>query len=71
MEIITFILRKLECYTHSGIGSSLVPVDRLAGKQTGSLADKNVISFNFLKFSSGRILQHLACLNEDMVLFEL
>ena len=37
----------------------------------GKLADKNVISFEFLKFSSGQMLQYLACLNEGIALLEL
>ena len=62
MEI-TLIFKKFEGYILSGIDSRSVPVDRLA--------DENVISFEFLKFSSGQMLQHLACLNEDIALLEL
>ena len=51
MEI-TFIFRKFEGYIHSDIGSRSVPVDRLVGW----LADENVISFQFLIFSSGQIM---------------
>ena len=51
---------KFEGYIPSGIGSRSVPV--------GRLADKNMILFDFLKFSSGQILQHLACLNEDITI---
>ena len=57
MEI-TLIFRKFESFIVSGIGSRSVPVDRQA--------DENVISLEFLKFSSGQVLQHLACLNEDI-----
>ena len=64
---IALIFGKFEGYILSGIGSRSVPVDRLAGW----LSDENVISFNFLKFSSGQMLQHLACLNEDIALLEL
>ena len=63
MEI-TFIFRKFKGYIHSGIGSRLVPVDRLAGCR-GDLIRI------FLKFSTGQMLQHLACFNEDKVLLEL
>ena len=62
MEI-PFIFRKFEGYIHSDIGSRSVSVDRLA--------DNNMIWFDFLKFSSAQMLQHLTCLNEDMVLLEL
>ena len=61
------IFGKFEGYILSGIGSRLVPVDR----QTGWLSDENVISLDFFKFSSGQMLQHFACLNEDIVLLEL
>ena len=63
----TFIFRKFEGYIPSGIGSRLVPVGRLVSR----LADENVISFEIFKFSSGQILQHLACLNIDIALIEL
>ena len=70
-----FIFRKFEGYMLSGIGSRSVPVDRLAGWQVGRLAgrlaDTNVIPFECLKFSSGQLLKHLPCLNEDIVLLEL
>ena len=66
MEI-ALIFEKFEGYILSGIGSRSVPVDRQAGCQL----DKNMISFDFLKFSSEQMLQHLACLNEDIVLLEL
>ena len=64
---IALIFRKFEDCILSGIGSRSVPVSWQAGK----LSDENVISFDFLKFCSGQMLQHLACLNEDIVLVEL
>ena len=64
---ITLIFGKFEGYILSGVDSRSVPVDRQAGR----LSDKNVISFEFFKFSSGQILEHLTCLNEDILLFEL
>ena len=54
-------------YVHSGKGSRSVPVDSLAEW----LADEKIISLEFLKFSSGQALQHLACLNEDIALLDL
>ena len=51
MENNVYFLKVLKAsYIHSGIGSRSVPI--------GSLSDENVISFQFLKFSSGRMLQH-------------
>ena len=67
---ITFIFRKFEGYIHSGIGSRSVPVGRLAGRPAGCQTKTSVRS-EFLKFSSGQILQHLACLNEDIALLVL
>ena len=60
-----------EGYILSGIGSRSAPVNRQAGWQAGRLSDENVISLEYLKFSSGQKLQHFACLNEDIVLLEL
>ena len=57
-EEITLIFRKFKSYTLSGIGSRSVLADRLS--------DENVISLDFLKFSNGPMLEHLACLNEDI-----
>ena len=45
---ITYIFRKIEGYTPSGLGSRLFTVDRLAGWQT-----KIYCSLKFLKFESG------------------
>ena len=68
---ITLIFRKFEGYILSGIGSRSVPVDSPAGWQASRLSDENMILFDFLKFPSRQVLQHLACLNEDIVLLEL
>ena len=65
MEIM-FIFRKFEGYIRSGIDCRSVPVDRQAGRP----ANENMISFEVLKFSSGQMLQHLACLNEDIAFLE-
>ena len=62
MEIL-FISRKFEGYIPSGIGACW-KVGWLAG-------DKNVISFEIFKFSSGQTLQRLAYLNEEIALLEL
>ena len=67
---IKFIFRKFKGYIHSGIGSKSVPVGRQVGRLAGRLADENVILFEFLQFCSRQMLQHLACLNEDIVLLE-
>ena len=64
---IALIFGKFEGYILSDIGSRSVPVDRQAGR----LSDENMISLEFLKFSSGQMLWHFACLNEDIVLLGL
>ena len=61
------IFGKFEGYILRGIGSRSVPVERQAGR----LAGCQTKTWNFLKFFSGQMLQHFACLNEDIVLLEL
>ena len=70
---IALIFGKFEGYILSGISSRSVPVDRQAGRLAGQqvVRRKGDLIGIFLKFSSNQMLQHFACLNEDIVLLEL